>query len=49
MAFSLAYISSNNAPSYLCLPDVSIIIISNPSFLNSFTPSYAIYTGSVSV
>ena len=47
--FSIYYISSNKAPSCLCLPEVSTIIKSNPSFLNISTPSYAIFTGSVSV
>ena len=46
--FSNNFISSKRAPSYLCHPEVSTIIKSNPSFLNNFTPSSAILTGSVS-
>lgn len=48
-AASTYFISSNRSLSYLCLPDVSTIIISKASFLNTLTPSDAIDTGSASV
>jgi len=48
-AASTYCISSNNSVSYLCLPEVSTIIISYLSFLKVVTPSSAIYTGSVSL
>ncbi len=49
IVFSIYFISWNKEPSYLCLPLVSTIIRSNFSFLNFKTPSFAIFTGSVSV
>lgn len=48
-AFDTCNISSKRESSCLCLPLVSTTIISNPSFLNLSTPSWAIITGSTSV
>ncbi len=48
-AAETCFISSNNSYSCLCLPEVSTIIISYPSFLNVETPSSLIATGSVSL
>lgn len=49
IAFETCNISSKRDSSCLCRPLVSTMMISNPSFLNISTPSWAITTGSTSV
>mmetsp|Transcript_11743 Transcript_11743/g.30651 ORF Transcript_11743/g.30651 Transcript_11743/m.30651 type:complete len:284 (+) Transcript_11743:223-1074(+) len=46
---AICSISSKSAPSCLCRPDVSTMMISYPSSLNFWTPSPAMIDGSVSV
>ena len=49
VTLAISRISSNNASSCLCLPDVSTMIRSDFSSSNRFTPAAAIVAGSLSV